>query len=314
MAASKSGSFHLFKFAGIDVFLHWSWFLVAVYEISRRGDHYSSFGWNVAEYLALFGIVLLHEFGHSLACRSVGGRAEQIVLWPLGGVAFVNPPQRAGAYLWSIAAGPLVNVVLLLVFQVLDAISRSLGWEWSSPDLARLIANVWWINTGLLLFNILPVYPLDGGQILRSLLWFLVGPARSLLVASALGFLGVAGLVALAFSYTPGNIFWMLLMAGFLLLNCWHGFQHARQMAVLEQAPHRADRNCPACRKPPPVAALWACNRCRQPFDPFTTAGTCPHCGSTNDVVACPACGQMHPLPAWSQYPPNLPTITLDRS
>ena len=75
-------------------------------------ERYSSIGWNVAEYLALFLIVTIHEFGHALACRQVGGQANQIVLWPLGGVAYVNPPQRPGATLWSIAAGPLVNVVL----------------------------------------------------------------------------------------------------------------------------------------------------------------------------------------------------------
>ena len=77
-----------------------------------RARQYSSLFWNALEYLALFAIVLLHEFGHALACRQVGGRAEQIVLWPLGGVAYVDPPQRPGATLWSIAAGPLVNVVL----------------------------------------------------------------------------------------------------------------------------------------------------------------------------------------------------------
>ena len=48
-------------------------------------------------YLALFSIVLLHEFGHALACRQVGGKADQIVLWPLGGVAYVAPPPRPGA-------------------------------------------------------------------------------------------------------------------------------------------------------------------------------------------------------------------------
>ena len=68
--------------------------------------------WPVLEYLALFVIVLVHEFGHALACRQVGGQANQIVLWPLGGVAYVAPPPRPGATLWSIAAGPLVNVVL----------------------------------------------------------------------------------------------------------------------------------------------------------------------------------------------------------
>ena len=62
--------------------------------------------------------MLTHEFGHALACRSVGGTADNIMLWPLGGVAYVNPPQRPGATLWSIAAGPLVNVALALPLTV----------------------------------------------------------------------------------------------------------------------------------------------------------------------------------------------------
>ena len=107
-----SGSFRLFRIAGIEVFLHWSWFIVAVFDINNRRDSYSSLAWNAAEYVALFVIVLLHEFGHALACRQVGGQANRIILWPLGGVAFVAPPPRPGATLWAIAAGPLVNLVL----------------------------------------------------------------------------------------------------------------------------------------------------------------------------------------------------------
>ena len=89
-------------------------------------------GWNI---LALFLIVLIHEFGHQLACRSVGGQTHDIVLWPLGGVAYVSPPQRPGAQLWSIAAGPLVNVVLIPVFSVLVSVSSHLGWYDTHPDL-----------------------------------------------------------------------------------------------------------------------------------------------------------------------------------
>src|SRR5437764_7003139 len=134
MPTGQQGSIRLFRFAGIDLFLHWSWFLVAAFEISGRSRQYSSVTWNVLEYLALFLIVMLHEFGHALACRQVGGRANQIVLWPLGGVAYVDPPPRPGATLWSIAAGPLVNVALLPVLIVLVRLSRSSGCALAAPD------------------------------------------------------------------------------------------------------------------------------------------------------------------------------------
>jgi Zn-dependent protease len=126
MTPTRQGSFRLFRIAGIDLYLHWSWFLVAFYGISTRAHRYTSLVWPVLEYLALFAIVLLHEFGHALACRQVGGQANQIVLWPLGGVAYVAPPPRPGATLWSIAAGPLVNVVLAPFFTAL-AILAGLG-------------------------------------------------------------------------------------------------------------------------------------------------------------------------------------------
>src|SRR5216683_2722878 len=199
MANLRQGSIRLFRFAGIDLFLHWSWFLVAAFEISDRAKKYPSLGWNVLEYLALFLIVMLHEFGHSLACRQVGGQANQIVLWPLGGVAYVNPPPRPGATLWSIAAGPLVNVALLPVLLGLGLLSRSLGWAATMPNARALLRAVFFIDLGLLVFNILPIYPLDGGQILRSLLWFVLGRARSLMVATILGFVGVAGFIGLDF-------------------------------------------------------------------------------------------------------------------
>src|SRR5438270_2640978 len=193
---TRKGSIHLFRLFGVDVFLHWWWFLVAVYEIQSRAGQYSSITWNILEYLALFLIVLMHEFGHALACRQVGGRASQIVLWPLGGVAYVEPPQRPGATLWSIAAGPLVNVALIPILFAAVNVSHSVGMP--GTDIHKLLGMVSWINVGLLVFNILPIYPLDGGQILRSLLWFVVGRARSLMVATVLGLIGIVGFIGLA--------------------------------------------------------------------------------------------------------------------
>src|ERR1039457_428670 len=139
MPSIRNGSIHLFRIAGVDVFLHWSWFVVAAIEIQTRQGRYTSIAWNVLEYLALFSIVLLHEFGHALACRQVGGTANLITLWPLGGVAYVDPPQRPGATLWSIAAGPLVNVALMPILFLAVAAGRSLGWAEAMPDLYQLV-------------------------------------------------------------------------------------------------------------------------------------------------------------------------------
>ncbi len=297
MPSSRQGSIRLFQFKGINVFLHWSWFLVAAYEIQSRKGSYSSIGWNVLEYLALFLIVTLHEFGHSLACRQVGGQANQIVLWPLGGVAYVDPPPRPGATLWSIAAGPLVNVVLIPIIMGVGRMSLLLGWYAAVPDLRPLIHTIFYIDVGLLVFNILPIYPLDGGQILRSLLWFVMGRGRSLMVATVLGFVGVVGFIGIAF-WTRD--IWLGAIAVFLLLNCWGGLRHAQALLRFAKLPRREGFACPACKSAPPISDLWRCGRCGQPFDIFQTQGVCPHCGAQFAATKCLDCGAVHPLNEWA--------------
>jgi Zn-dependent protease len=292
----RSGSIHLFRFSGIDVFLHWSWFLVAVYEIQSRAGNYSSVTWNVLEYLALFMIVTTHEFGHALACRQVGGRANRIVLWPLGGVAYVDPPPRAGATLWSIAAGPLVNVVLVPIFYVLLVAGHSAGWAQTLPDIYKLARAVLYIDIGLLIFNILPIYPLDGGQILRSLLWFVLGRARSLMVATIIGLIGVVGFFGLALWFKD---VWLGAVAVFMLMNCWGGLKHAQDLLRLAKVPRRQGYVCPTCKASPPLGAYWKCAHCGAPFDTFVTGGVCPMCSTQFPTTQCLDCGRQHPLSQW---------------
>ena len=292
----SQGSFRLFRVLGIDVYLNWTWFLVAIFEIQTRKGTYSSVLWNVLEYLALFAIVLTHEFGHALACRSVGGSTDTIMLWPLGGVAYVNPPQRPGATLWSIVAGPLVNVVLYpILYGAL--IAASVGHlPDSSPDLYQLLGTIWRINKWLLIFNILPIYPLDGGQILRSLLWFPLGRARSLMTASILGFLGVGLFVLYALLAGSG---WMLLIAAYAGMNCWSGFKTAKALRKLESLPRRQGFACPSCRTAPPIGAFWTCNHCSTRFDTFATGGVCPQCSARFEKTACLDCRRAAPLAEW---------------
>jgi Zn-dependent protease len=296
MNSLRQGTIRLFRFAGIDVLLHWSWFFVAAYEIGSRKRAYSSPVWNGLEYLALFLIVMVHEFGHALACRQVGGAANQIVLWPLGGVAYVAPPPRPGATLWSIAAGPLVNLVLLPILWILAVLCRSLGWAASMPDLYALLEAVRFINLGLLIFNMLPIYPLDGGQILRSLLWFVLGRARSLQVATIIGFAGVAGFFILAVWIQS---VWFAVLGVFILTNCWNGLRRAQALLRLAKAPRRGGFACPSCKAAPSVGDYWLCGRCKQSFDTFETRAVCPHCAAQFTVTACLDCGGMHPMGQW---------------
>lgn len=296
MTSLPQGSIRLFRVAGIDLFLHWSWFVVAAIEINNRAGSYSSITWNILEYVALFLIVMLHEFGHALACRQVGGTANRIVLWPLGGVAYVNPPPRPGPTLWSISAGPLVNLALVPILSLLGVANRSLGWAASMPNAHALFRTVWLINLGLLIFNLLPIYPLDGGQILRSLLWFPLGRARSLMTVTILGFAGVAGMIALAVWLQS---FWFGILAAFILMNCWGGLRQAQALSRLAKLPRREGFACPSCKAAPLVGAFWKCSHCQKPFDTFQTRAVCPYCSAPFAVTRCVDCGALHPMSEW---------------
>lgn len=271
--------------------------MVALFEINGRHRSYTSFTWNIVEYLALFGIVLIHEFGHALACRQVGGNANRIVLWPLGGVAYVDPPPRPGATLWSIAAGPLVNVALLPVFYGLARIGGSLGWAQTMPNLHALLWAVFGIDFGLLVFNMLPIHPLDGGQILRALLWFPLGRARSLMSATVLGFFGIAAFIGWAVWLKSE---WLGILAIFMLLNCWAGLKHARALSKIAKLPRRDGFSCPRCHSSPPVGNFWKCSQCQQPFDTFQSGASCPSCNARFSTTRCVDCGGLHPMHEWA--------------
>jgi hypothetical protein len=216
-------------------------------------------------------------------------------------VSYVTPPQRPGATLWSIVAGPLVNVVLVFVLLGLLLLGGTMGWAETAPDLFQFLRAVYYVNLGLLVFNLLPIYPLDGGQIVRSLLWFVMGRASSLMAASIIGFAGVAVLFLAAWWWQS---LWFGIIALFILANCWRGLQHARLLARADRLPRRDGFKCPSCRAAPPIGSWWACSQCRQPFDTFETMAVCPHCGARFEATRCLDCGEMHPISAWLIPPP----------
>lgn len=312
MSAFRAGSLRLFQLFGIDVYVHWSWLLVALFQVQYRarvaqdGDTllkvYDSGRWYWFEYLALFGIVLLHEFGHSLACRSVRGVANHIVLWPLGGIAFNRPPQRPGPVLWTVAAGPLVNVLLMPVLGGLWFLSVQLNWAAVNADLSQFLGTVFWLNLGLLVFNLIPIFPLDGGQILQALLWFVIGRADSLMVVSILGMMGGAAMFLLAM-VTQSVLF--AVMAAFVFLAAYAGFRQGRILSRVLSGPRRRDAACPSCGTSPGVGNYWVCDECQTRFDTFHTRAQCPGCGKLFPRTHCPVCFQAHPIGKWFIAPPH---------
>jgi Zn-dependent protease len=305
MGQAFAGSIRLFRIAGIDIFLHWTWFVGALLEVEARRGTYDNGVFNAVEYFALFAIVLIHEFGHAFACRQVGGTADTIVLWPLGGVAFVAPPPRPGALLWSIAAGPLVNVLLIPVTVGLLVAGWSFGLSETFPDGWKLLVAITFINGILLFFNLLPVYPLDGGKILYAVLWFFLDRATSLLVVSLIGIFGAVGFAGLAFLLQNP---WFAIMAAFVGLQAAAGFRQARAMARVLSGPRHAGFACPSCHSPPLAGPYWGCDQCGGRFDAFAYSGTCPRCGRNFPETTCPECHRRHPTPMWYRGDHSYPT------
>ncbi len=219
------------------------------------------------------------------------------MLWPLGGVAYVDPPLRPGAMVWSIAAGPLVNVALMPIFYAAIRMGRMLEWKQTLPDAYMLLVSLFWINLGLLVFNILPVYPLDGGKILWSLLWYPLGRAKSLMVSVVIGMVGIVGFFAIAAVTRSG---WGMLIAVYMLVSCWGGLQHARELLRREKMPRREGFACPSCKVAPPVGPLWSCVNCEQPFDTFASRGVCPNCGAQYSTTMCGECKRQFSMNEWT--------------
>jgi len=193
-------------------------------------------------------------------------------------------------------------VILAPIFGAALFLAQGSGLGAAMPNAYAFIQTLFLINGVLLVFNLLPIYPLDGGQILQSLLWFVLGRARSLMVTTVIGFVGVAGLIALALL---GRSIWIGILCVFILLNCWRGLMQARVLARVAKLPRRAGFLCPSCRQPPIIGPLWRCEKCLQPFDTFATQSVCPHCGAQFAVARCPECGSAHPLAAWVAAAPT---------
>ena len=113
------------------------------------------------------------------------------------------------------------------------------AWGW---DFRTFIEALFDTNLVLLCFNMLPIYPLDGGQILQSLLWFVMGQARSLLVAATIGIIGAVGGILYIFIFRGGDM-WLLFIGAFAITMAWNGVQTARKMLAYERHRRRTSRD-----------------------------------------------------------------------
>jgi stage IV sporulation protein FB len=206
-------SLPLGKFAGIAVRVHIVFLiLIVVWLLQASLDVGSATLLPMGLFVgSLVLMVFLHELGHCLACRWVGGQANEILMWPLGGLAFTQPPNHWRAHLVTVIGGPFVNLLFLMVLVPLLWLSPPhIFWGVALPNplippdlLHRDVAKSWlmqtlhalnYVNLVLLLFNLLPMFPLDGGRILQTMLWPAMGYSRSMRLSVRVGYLGAIAL------------------------------------------------------------------------------------------------------------------------
>ncbi len=237
---------------GIEVRMHLMFIVIVVAELiwhAKPGTQGLIF--SAMAMATLWGLVLLHEFGHCLACRLVGGEADKVLLWPLGGLAMCRPPHRWWPSLVTTVGGPGVNFVLIpvlggailalgggwgaVVFNPFNPYGVVFGETWLTQGTSYARHFLWWtyyMNLLLFSFNMaLAMYPMDAGRIVQELMWWRLGYRKSMLIATNLG-LVVAFVVGVFGLMSGHNILFAIAVFGGI--TC---FNQRRMVAMMEDEP-----------------------------------------------------------------------------
>ncbi len=194
-------SFRIATVAGIPIRVHLTFFLILLlgaYQWYGLTDTINGAVFGVALMILLFVCVTLHELGHGLVARAFGVPVREIILLPLGGVALMGKnPQKPAHELWIAIAGPAVNVIIALLLLVPVGLAAApsllnshgllpagLG---NTPSLSTALLWLLAANVSLVIFNLIPAFPLDGGRILRALLAMFMGYPKATRVAVVTG-------------------------------------------------------------------------------------------------------------------------------
>lgn len=226
-------SWKIGQYNGIGVYIHATFLLIiawVIYVYWRQGHDLQATLSGIIFVLAIFGCVVLHEFGHALTAQKYGIKTRDITLLPIGGVARLERmPDKPVQELWVALAGPFVNIVIAVVLylwiqatggiQPLDVLSVSGG-----SFAERLMA----VNIFLVVFNMIPAFPMDGGRVLRALLALKISYSRATQIAATIG-QGIALLFGLAGLFTNPILI-------FIALFVWIGAAQEASMTKIKSA------------------------------------------------------------------------------
>jgi Zn-dependent protease/predicted transcriptional regulator len=188
-AAGSRWSFQIATVMGIPIRVHVTFLMLLVWFATTAAASSRSVRTELAFVLGVFACVILHELGHAAMAKRFGVATREIVLYPIGGVARLERIPGGVAELLIAIAGPLVNVVLaalaalaLAAYKVPPTIGIAFPWEGSG-----LVQKLLWANVMLVVFNMIPAFPMDGGRVLRGLLSISLGQDRATRIAAIVG-------------------------------------------------------------------------------------------------------------------------------
>ena len=220
-----SWSIPLFRIAGIAVRIHIFFLLFIIIVLIRAagtgsksasGPTFGDFRIAAVAMAVLFLVVLAHELGHCFACRRTGGDADEILLWPLGGLAFCQPQHHWRAHLSTVLGGPLVNVLICVLAAPVLGVITGIWWTVAIPNPLQPLAGLGFASVSgnwalmtlylinatsavLLAINLVPMFPLDGGRMLQAIVWRSEGYVRSMQIAVRIGYVGAILLALIGF-------------------------------------------------------------------------------------------------------------------
>lgn len=231
---------HLGSISGIKIMVHWTFFFlivwIAFYEL-KSGGNFETVLFNIVFILAVFFCVVLHELGHALTAKRFGITTKKITLLPIGGVASLERiPESPKQELAVAIAGPLVNVfiALLLYFiipvqDILQLNFKEIFESLSELTLQNFLFYLFIVNIGLVVFNLIPAFPMDGGRMLRAILAMNMTRVKATRIASGIG-KGIAVLFLLVgLVYNPFLIF----IALFVFLGAYGENKLVQNFALL---------------------------------------------------------------------------------
>lgn len=192
--AHRAWSLYVGSVAGIPIYLHFTFLLLLVFIAANQRQHGEPILGGLALVIAVFTSVALHELGHAMMARKFGIGTDDIVLYPIGGVARLRSMGENLQEFWIAVAGPAVNIViagLIAIYLYLgghwETISEEIAANLSTNTFPDLLQRLMAINIILVIFNMIPAFPMDGGRVLRSLLTMAMSKERATAIAAGIG-------------------------------------------------------------------------------------------------------------------------------